>query len=310
MLITRRGLGKLALAATPATALLAKPDSKFRGVQIGAITYSFRALPSTAADIIKYCTELGISSVELMSDAAESYAGAPSIPRVPGRNATPEQREAAKRAAEVRSKWRTSASMDKYKSLRAMFRQAGIKVDIFKLAVDLRMSDAECDYVFEAAKALGARCITMELPKDPAVSKRAGEFGERHEIFIGYHNHTQVNEQSWETALAQSKFNSINLDVGHFTEAISKSPVPFIERNAARITSFHLKDKRFGTNGGGNRPWGQGDTPLKEVLRLMARKKYRWPANIELEYDVPKDSNVMSEMKKCVAFCKDAIAAA
>ncbi len=308
MSISRRDLGKFALAATPAASLLAKPDSKFRGVQIGAITYSFRTLPSSAADIVQYCTELGISSVELMSDAAESYAGAPAIPRVPGRNATPEQREAAKRATAERAKWRTSASMDKYKSLRAMFNQAGIKIDIFKLPVDPRMSDAECDYVFETAKTLGARCITMELPKDPMVSKKAGEFGERHKVFIGYHNHTQVNEQSWEAALAQSKFNSINLDVGHFTEAISKSPVPFIERNAARITSFHLKDKRFGTNGGGNRPWGQGDTPLKDVLRLMAKNKYRWPANIELEYDVPKDSSVMAEMKKCIAFCKDAIA--
>ena len=308
MSITRRDLGKLAFAATPAASLFAKPDSKFRGVQIGAITYSFRALPSTAGDVVKYCTELGISSVELMSDVAESFAGAPAIPRVPGRNATPEQREAAKRATAERTKWRTGAPMDKYKALRAMFSQAGIKIEIFKLAIDPRMNDAECDYVFETAKALGAHCITMELPKDPAVSKRAGEFGQRHKIFIGYHNHTQVNEQSWETALAQSSYNSINLDVGHFTEAISKPPLEFIERNASRITSFHLKDKRFGTNGGGNRPWGQGDTPLKDVLRLMAKKKYRWPANIELEYDVPKDSSVMAEMKKCVAFCKDPIA--
>lgn len=304
MSITRRSFGYLALSAVP---LLARPNSRFKGVQIGAITYSFRALPSTAADIVKYCTELGINSVELMSDVAEVYAGAPAVPRVPGRNATAEQRQAAQHGIEERTKWRTSASMGKYRQLRAMFNAAGIRIPVFKLAVEARMSDAECDYIFETAKALGAHCVTMELPKDPALSKRAGEFGARHRVYVGYHSHTQVNEQSWDTALSQSPYNSINLDVGHFTEAISKSPVPFIERNSARITSFHLKDKKFGTNGGGNRPWGQGDTPLEAVLQLMAKRKYRWPANIELEYDVPKDSSVIAEMKKCVSFCRSAI---
>ncbi len=305
MLTTRRDFGKLALSAAP---LFAKADSKFGGVQIGAITYSFRALPGGAEDILKYCSELGLSSIELMSDAAENYAGAPKMPRPPGRQATPEQREAAKRASDERAKWRTSVSMDKYKSLRSLFAAEGVKIDVFKLPVSPAMSDAECDYVFHVAKALGARSVTMELPNQPDQSKRAGEFAAKHKIFVGYHNHTQVNERSWETALSQSKYASINLDVGHFTEAIGTSPVPFVKANHGRISSFHLKDKRFKANGGGNRPWGQGDTPLKDVLQTMAKEKYKWPANIELEYDVPKDSTVMAEMKKCVLYCKDALA--
>ncbi|MGC4052278.1 MAG: hypothetical protein QM757_23340 [Paludibaculum sp.] len=56
---------------------------KFGGVQIGAITYSFRTLPSTAQDVLKYCVELGLSSIELMSDPAESFAGAPVPPQFP-----------------------------------------------------------------------------------------------------------------------------------------------------------------------------------------------------------------------------------
>ena len=35
-----------------------------------------------------------------------------------------------------------------------------------------------------------------------------------------------------------------------------------------RITGLHLKDRRI--NGGPNVPWGQGDTPIKEVLQLLA----------------------------------------
>jgi sugar phosphate isomerase/epimerase len=59
----------------------AKPNSKFGGVQIGAITYSWRDLPGGVDNIIKYCTEAGISSIELMSPDLESYLGAPENPR-------------------------------------------------------------------------------------------------------------------------------------------------------------------------------------------------------------------------------------
>ena len=78
MTYTRRDFGKVALAAGAASRLMAaKPDSVFGGVQIGTITYSFRSLPSSADEVLKYCLDCGISAIELMSNVAESYAGAP-----------------------------------------------------------------------------------------------------------------------------------------------------------------------------------------------------------------------------------------
>ena len=65
-----------------------KPNSNFGGVHIGAITYSWRSMPSTAEDIIKYCTFAGISTVELMGEVAEAYAGIPSGPARPPRGTT------------------------------------------------------------------------------------------------------------------------------------------------------------------------------------------------------------------------------
>ncbi|MBI2689199.1 MAG: sugar phosphate isomerase/epimerase [Acidobacteria bacterium] len=311
--MNRRDFARAALAALPASTLLAKPNSKFSGVQIGAITYCFRSLPSTANDLLKYCTELGISSVELMGDAAENFAGAP--PSRPAafagggrRQLTPEQQEAMKKAAEERKKWRLSVSMDKYKALRSMYHDAGVAIEIVKLGLTTSMSDEEYEYVFNVAKALGSHSVTMELPTDAALTKRIGAFAEKHKIYAGYHNHTQVNETSWETALSQSKYNSINLDVGHFTAAINKSPVPFIKANAARISSFHLKDRKYGSDGGDNLPWGQGNTPIREVLQLMKKEKYKWPANIELEYAIGEGTTVMAEMRKCLDFCKQALA--
>ncbi|WP_321474928.1 sugar phosphate isomerase/epimerase [uncultured Paludibaculum sp.] len=307
-MMTRRDLGKAALAAIPAATMWGAVNSKFGGVQIGAITYSFRALPSTAEDVLKYCVETGLSSIELMSDPAEAYAGAPAPPARGGRQMTPEQREAIKKYEEERKKWRLSVSMDKYKAFRKMYNSAGVDIPIFKLPLTETMSDDEYEYIFTVARTLGANCITMELPTKAEHSKRVGDFATKHKIYIGYHNHTHVDAHSWDVALSQSKYNSINLDVGHFTEAISASPIPFIKEHHARITSFHLKDKKYGTKGGGNAKWGQGDTPLKEVLQLMKAEKYKWPADIELEYDVPADSSVLAEVKTCVKFCQDALA--
>lgn len=310
--MNRREFGKLALATLPIAPLTAKPNSKFGGVQIGAITYCFRSLPSSAPELLKYCTELGISSIELMGDAAENFAGAPaSRPMAFGggrRNLTPEQQAAIQKAAEEKKKWRLSVSMDKYKELRKMYNDAGVTIEIVKLGLSAGMSDEEFDYTFQVAKALGSHSVTMELPTDEKLTQRIGDFGAKHKIYAGYHNHTQVNATSWERALAQSKYNSINLDVGHFTTAINGSPVPFIKANAARITSFHLKDRKYGNDGGANLPWGQGNTPIKEVLQLMKKEKYKWPANVELEYAIGEGTTVMAEMRKCLDFCKSALA--
>jgi len=62
-----------------------KPDSMFGGVQIGAITYSWRSMPGSAEDILNYCIQTGISSIELMGDVAERYAGLPQVSARPPR---------------------------------------------------------------------------------------------------------------------------------------------------------------------------------------------------------------------------------
>ena len=102
MTLSRRDFGKLAAAALPAAALGAKPDSKFNGVQIGAITYSFRELPGGAAETLQYSLECGLSAIEVMSGVPESYAGAPAPPPR-GADA-----EARRRAADEVSRWRLS----------------------------------------------------------------------------------------------------------------------------------------------------------------------------------------------------------
>ena len=40
-------------------------ESDYQGVQIGVITYSWRSMPSSPEDIIRYCQQTGITSQDL-----------------------------------------------------------------------------------------------------------------------------------------------------------------------------------------------------------------------------------------------------
>ena len=313
--LTRRDLGRLALAAIPVRGLLAKPNSNFDGVQIGAITYSYRSMPGAddAVALLKYIVDSGISAIELMAPAAENYAGSPASAGRGGGGGgraplTPEQRAARQARAEELKKWRLSVSMDRYKAMRKMYNDAGVDIYAFKLEPNPDMSDEEFEYIFHVAQTLGASHVTRELSGDTAFTQRLGDFAARKKMVVAYHAHTQATMTAWDVVLAQSPGNAINLDCGHYVAGTSQSPIPLIRKHHARIASMHLKDRKKGINGGANLPWGQGETPIKEILTMMRQEKYRFPASIELEYQIPEGSNAVVETSKCVRFCRDALA--
>lgn len=308
MTYSRRQIGRFALAALPAMRLLAKPNSNFGGVQIGAIFSPVGQpdLPLRADELLKYIVELGISAVELQDVRAESCLGAPVRVRKRG---VQEPAEVRRKAAREMTEWRLAFSaMDKYKALGEMYRDAGVSIYGFRLAIlQPDIADAELEYFFQAARALGADHINTELPEEAAFTARIGALAAKHKMMVGYHNHIKVDFHIWDTALAQSRYNGINFDVGHYVAGAGQSPIPFIEKYHDRITCLHLKDRKLGVNGGQNVPWGQGDTPLKQVLALMKREKYPFPAGIELEYDYPKTSPSVAEFRKCLQYCKNAL---
>lgn len=273
-------------------AAAAKPDSSFGGVQIGVITYSYRSLPGTAEDILKYVTQCGISSIELMGDPAEQSAGAPA---------------GGKAAKKALLDWRLSAPMDKFIALRKMFNDAGVNIHIVKFGDigNAGMPDEQIEYYFQVAKALGAKGITRELSEEAA--QRLGPIADKHEIMIGFHNHTQLTPTSYDgEILSHGKYLGINFDIGHYVAGTNHSPIPLIEKFRDRILSLHLKDRKV--NNGPNMPFGQGDTPVALVLQYMKRNKLTFPADIELEYKVPEGSDAIQEVTKCVQFCRETLA--
>jgi hypothetical protein len=52
-------------------------------------------------------------------------------------------------------------------------------------------------------------------------------------------------------------------------------------------------------------PFGEGATPIREVLQLLKTKRYDIPANVEYEY---KGGDTVAEVRRCFEYCKRALA--
>ncbi len=300
-----------AIRSLSADAFDQKPNSNFGGVQIGAISYSWRSMPTTPADIIRYCTLAGISSLELMGNVAEEYAGIPGGPPRPQRGATFTEEEraaykkAAAEAAEARRKWRVSLPMQKFEDLRKLFNDAGINIHIAKFS-PANWTDEEIEYSFAAAKALGAKAVCNEIGDEAC--KRLAPFAEKHNMYAVFHQHAQPAEPgfSFEKFLAYSPAIMLNFDVGHYFGCTGLHPNPVIARLHDRILSVHLKDFTGpkSTPPNTNQVWGKGETPLADVLKLIQKQKWPIHCDIELEYEIPADSDAAKEVKRCVEFAK------
>jgi sugar phosphate isomerase/epimerase len=314
MTFTRRDLGKLAIAALPAARLLAKPNSYWGGVQVGInVPYSYGNNNLSADETLNNTVQLGLSAVELRTQPIESFLGSPAAGKTPpptGRGRaplTPEQEAEQKALAAELRKWRLALTKADFLRARKKFEDAGVLIQIVKVDTINTMDDEVVDYCFELAKTVGAHAISCEIPLSR--TKWLGAIADKHKMMVGYHGHTDITNpeafgrpESWETAMTYSKYNGINLDLGHFVAANNVSPAEFLTKHHDRVTHIHVKDKKM--HNGPNMPFGQGDTPIKEILQLMQKEKWKFQATIEFEYPVPEGSTRMAEIAKCVDYVK------
>ena len=273
-----------------------KPNSVFNGVRVGCITYSYRGGSiNTAEETLRALVQDGISEVELMEGPIVSYAG---LSRGRGRGRGGPAEQPAKPTDAQRQ-----AQLAKCRELRKMYNDAGVNIHLHKIGFG--RSDEEIDFNFEVAKALG--CIGITHERSEAVAERLAPFADKHKIWVAFHNHTNnypVMDRP-DPILDYGPYIGFNVDVGHyFAGTKGLSPLPVLEKYHDRIISLHLKDR---TANGGNLPWGQGKTPIKELLQLMKKEQWTFPADIELEYQIPAGSSAVAEVAKCLQYCKDAL---
>ncbi|WP_245832366.1 sugar phosphate isomerase/epimerase family protein [Massilibacteroides vaginae] len=310
--------------------------SKFSGVQIGTITYSWRTMPGGLDNIIKYCKTAGISSIELMSGDLEQYMGLPENPlaevfrdesrdpaaqpkpnqeyryvavgsgyiRVPYPFTAEQQAAVDKYNADIKE-WRINLPMSKAEEARTLLKDNGIQAHIVKFS-PARWSDEEIDYAFKVAKAMGAKAVTEEISLDSA--KKLAPFAEKHNMYVGMHNHMQYAEPDFDVdaILAVNPTIMLNFDAGHYYGSTGKNPCDFVRKYHDRIYSIHIKDKTGPTTdpANANQVFGQGETPIAELLKLLQQEKWPIYVDIELEYPIAPWSTAEKEVATCVDYLR------
>jgi sugar phosphate isomerase/epimerase len=240
---------------------------------------------------IRALEECGIGDIELFSPDLE-----PPSPRTNG----PE----AKEAREKLQQWRLATPVEHFQSIRRKFNDAGINIYAYTINYRNDFTDDEVEKTFEQARGLGVGIIASST--QVSMARRLVPFAEKHKMVMAFHGHDRTDDpnefstpESFQKALDMSSHFKVNLDIGHFTAA-GYDPVSYIEQHHARITHLHIKDRK--KNHGPNTPWGQGETPIREVLLLLKQRHYPIPAFVEYEYQGA--GSPVDETRKCLQYMK------
>ena len=264
-----------------------KINSRVKGVVLGAQSYSFR--DRGVYQVVEGMSELGIGLVELWQGHIEDVHG----------------RSEGERREDLR-RWRMNVPLEKFEAIGQRFHEAGINVYAYNYSFRGDMTDGEIERGFEMAQALGANVITASA--NVSMASRIDRFARRYQMRVGMHNHSSFHYNEFTSPadfdlamLGNSDYIAINLDIGHFTAA-GFDAWDYISRRYDEIVALHIKDRK--RDDGENSPFGEGDTPITEVLQFLRDEKLAIPANIEYEY---KGGDTIEEMGRCLTYCETAL---
>ena len=328
MNLSRRRFGQMAAGLVSSAALAQSPGKQ--AVRLGVCTYSFRDLPRVNGDavgpVLDALKQTRATICELFSPQLEpenvAFANAlreattpgpdgktPSMDKLRAKFEAAMHSPAAKEYREKLRQWRLQTPMCHVSEVRQQFTDAGVEIFAYTLNFSADFTDPELDKCFEQAKALRAKTIACST--EISMLPRLKSLVEKHRIFLSVHGHSETTNPdefsspaTFEKALELSPWFKVNLDIGHFS-AGGFDPVSYIESHHAQITHLHLKDRK--KNNGENQPFGEGDTPIKQVLQLLQRTGYRIPALIEYEY--PGKASPVEEVNRSLAYCRAALSA-
>ena len=129
-------------------------------------------------------------------------------------------------------------------------------------------------------------------------------------MFMSVHNHSNLSdpdaintEESFVKAFVFSPEIMATFDTRHFTAA-NGDCLAFLERHHERIRNVHLGDRR--KNQGRSAPFGEGDTPIIEILRMI--KDNQWPIIVMLEFEHGTLRTGVKEVQSMFDYCKRALA--
>lgn len=312
--IANMGINAVELMSNHAEELAGAPQSSFGRGPAGGMDMSIQK-PGPSG-LIPRCENLKLVTVA-EGDVPPSTVG---FAAEGSRGATPEQLAARADAQKRLWEWRRATTPETWRAVRKQFNDAGIDVRIlcYNLAFP-PVTDEEIDYSFRMARDLGVDAISSTSTVD--LLAHIAYYADKYKIKWGGHGHDDVTDPirfstpaTFEYVMSFSPYMCVNLDIGHFSAA-GYDAVDFIRKHHDRITNLHLKDRMKNSDVHAlvvdhkidNYPWGQGKTPIKEVLQLMKREHYTFPADIEYEYQCRASGDSVAEVAKCLAYTKKAL---
>jgi sugar phosphate isomerase/epimerase len=274
-MFSRRELGKLTLGALSMSAIAAKKiDSVVHGIQFGLQSYIFTRIGLPQEGLVETVIA---SMVECGLGECDFYA-----PLVEG-----------------------AASLDSFRTVRKKFDDAGIA--IYGLSGFPWATDQDLGRTFEIAEVLGARLITLTVTLPAA--KRIVPLVEKSRFLVGIQGNPNMNPtnpdaisrpENYDEAVSLSKSYGISFDIGDATGG-GYDALKFVETHHDRISLIYLKDRRKDRL---SVPWGEGDTPVAEILRLIRDGKYPIRCYLDCDY---KTTNRPADVKRSFEYAKKAL---
>lgn len=267
--------------------------------------------------LIARCRALDVSLIEVRGEAIETWLGAP-VPIVPlepppsdgdglafglidlEEEVLRDAYELAKATfdEQVRA-WRTSVSLAGLEGLRRQLNDADIRIAAVSWT-DLAAADATVDHACRVAKAVGTRAIVTGFPLGGV--ERLARAAETHQMPIGLDSSGEVSLDQIEASLRAHAFVGAAVDIGDWIAERSATPITFLSRHASRVTHIYVRDRQ--RDHGPSMPFGDGDTPIGEILAAMRTGGWPFPAIVLPDYALPAGSTGLNELRKALDYCR------
>lgn len=210
------------------------------------------------------------------------------------------------------NQWRSTLSVSSFREMRNKFAAAGIRFAFFSgSTLSSTSTDADLEHVCSLTQALGAEFVTVAAGK--SVVKRLVPMVERYDLRIGIQGRPNAHPtdadamaraEDFEEAVGYSPRCAIDIDVGDATGA-GFDVMPFVTKNHARIARIELKDRKRDNT---SVPWGQGDTPLKDVLLYVRDNRLPIRCYIDCDY-APATEERIASIVNCRAYIRSVLGA-
>ena len=160
---------------------------------------------------------------------------------------------------------------------------------------------------YEIAEVCGARLVTLGVTLP--VAKRMAPVVERHDLTAGIQGRPDMNPTAadviatpaqYEEAVSLSKRYAMSFDIGDAVGG-GYDVVRFVQAHHERIALLYLKDRR---KDGLSVPWGEGDAPVREIVRLIRDRGYPVRCYVDCDY---KTENRPADVKRSFEFARAAV---